>query len=291
MKDRMTGAQRLAASALRGVVGAFVLSLLLGPSAAAAAGTYKWVDDKGVVHYTDHMPAEEVNKGSVQLSPQGIPVRKTEASTTAEQRKALETEREMAREAAKQKEEATRRDKALLDSYTVENDIELARNRAMRTVQAALQSALSYSAQLMRRRATLLEKRATLTGQGKPAPADVEAEFASIDAEVVRQGDLIAQKNKQLAEIAAKYDSDKERWHAIKGPNNDGRAVPVSAGAGPSSPATTVAPASVSVPAAAPAAAPKPAPTTTPASPARVSAAAGTKTAAALETRAPPSKR
>ena len=37
------------------------LAIALVPRAARAA-TYKWVDEKGVVHYTDKIPPEAVNK-------------------------------------------------------------------------------------------------------------------------------------------------------------------------------------------------------------------------------------
>ena len=205
-----------------------VLALGLALPAAGSAGMYKWVDEKGGVHYSDKMPTDSASKASVQMSSQGIPIRKVDAPETPAQRKAREAELQQQRETRKQQEEAARRDKALLDSYTVEHDIDLARDRATRTVQAALQSALSYSSQLMRRRAALLEKRATYAG--KPVPVEVERELASIDEEAGRQGEIIAQKNRQLAEIQAKYDADKERWRAINGPTTGSKAMPVARG-------------------------------------------------------------
>ncbi len=48
-------------------------------------------------------------------------------------------------------------------------------------------------------------------------PADLERELAAVDAELGRQSDIIAQKNRQLVEVAARYDADKERWQALKG--------------------------------------------------------------------------
>jgi hypothetical protein len=241
----------------RGVGAGLALAIGLGLASIASAAMYKWVDDKGVVHYSDQMPPETAGKASVQLNSQGMTIRKVDAATSPDQRKTRETEQQQ-RDAKKQQEDAARRDKALLDSYTVENDIDLARDRATRTVQAALQSALSYSAQLMRRRAALLEKRNSYAG--KPIPADVERELASIDEEVGRQGEIIAQKNRQLVEIGAKYDADKERWRAINGPTTGSRAMPVT---GVTAIATTTAPAST--PAASPSTA-APAAATTPGS-------------------------
>jgi hypothetical protein len=42
-----------------------VLAALILRAPAAHATTYKWVDDQGVVHYTDKLPPEAINKGNV----------------------------------------------------------------------------------------------------------------------------------------------------------------------------------------------------------------------------------
>src|SRR5205823_3188528 len=64
------------------------LAIVTIPPARAAPTTYKWVDDKGVVHYTDKIPPEAINKANVQLDKQGVPIKRTEPAPTLEQRKA-----------------------------------------------------------------------------------------------------------------------------------------------------------------------------------------------------------
>jgi len=192
------------------LAGAVALAPLPG-----AATMYKWVDDKGVVHYSDKMPPEAVNKGSTQLSPQGIPVKKVDPAATPEAVKAREAEQERQKEAARQQEEQARRDRALLDSYTTEADIDLARARAVKTVEDALQSAASYRTQLQKRKVALLERKASYGG--KPVPPDIDRDLAAIDAELARDAGLATQKAKQLEEIKARYDADKARWRQLNG--------------------------------------------------------------------------
>ena len=196
-----------------GVTIALVAACALATGAADAA-MYKWVDEKGVTHYTDTMPPDAVNKANTELSKQGIPIRKTDSAVTPEQRKAREAEVERQKEAAKQQEETARRDRALLDSYTTESDIDLAKNRSLRTVEMALKSAQAYSAQLTKRRGELAASKAALAG--KPAPITLEREIVSTDAELARQVDFVALKQKELVTIAARYDADKARWAEIK---------------------------------------------------------------------------
>src|SRR6266545_8127134 len=81
------------------------VTLLCVPRLSLAA-TYKWVDEKGVIHYTDKLPPEEVNKANVELNKQGIPVKKTEPAPTPEQRRAKAFEEEQQKQLAKQQEEA-----------------------------------------------------------------------------------------------------------------------------------------------------------------------------------------
>ena len=71
-------------------------AVLLLPRRAGDAATYKWVDEKGVVHYTDKIPPEAVNKGNVELDKQGVPVKRNDPALTPEQRRAREVEEERA---------------------------------------------------------------------------------------------------------------------------------------------------------------------------------------------------
>lgn len=217
----------LAATILAGAV-----ALLLAPLPAVAT-MYKWVDEKGVVHYSDKMPPEAVNKGSTQLNPQGIPIKKVDPATAPEALKAREAEQERQKEAARQQEDTARRDRALLDSYTTEADIDLARARAVRTVEDTLQSAASYRAQLQKRKVALLERKASFGA--KPVPPDIDRDLAAIDAELARDATVAAQKSKQLEEIKARYDADKLRWRQLNGPGaaTSAPAAPAAAAAPP----------------------------------------------------------
>ena len=179
----------------------------------ARAATYKWVDEKGVVHYTDKMPPEAVDKASVELNKSGVPINRTDKALTPEQRRANEQEAERAREAARAQEEIARRDRALVASYTSEAEIDLARNRSLQTINNVILSSQAFSDQLTKRKADVETKKTQ--SQGKPIVAVLDRELESIDAELGRQNDLIAQKKRESAAITAKYDADKQRWREL----------------------------------------------------------------------------
>ena len=189
------------------------LALLLAGAGEARAAMYKWVDEKGVVHYTDKMPPEAVDKASVELNKQGVPVKKTDKALTPEQRQALEQEAERKRDAARAQEEIARRDRALVSSYTSEAEIDLARNRSLQTINNVILSAQAFSEQLNKRKVDVEARKAE--SQGKPVVAVLDRELESIELELARQADVIAQKQRETTAITAKYDADKQRWREL----------------------------------------------------------------------------
>ena len=188
------------------------MAVLLPCTAPASAAMYKWVDDKGVVHYTDKVPPDQVDRSTVELNRQGVPVKRTDAAPTLEQRRARALEEERRRQASRQQEEVSRRDRALLASYTSEGEIDLARNRALGTIDAALQSATAYSDRLKQRKVELEAKR---TQYKQSIPPVLEREYENITDELARQGELIVQKRKEMASVAARYDADKLRYREL----------------------------------------------------------------------------
>lgn len=210
--------------ALLPVAAMLIGSALLASTGQARAATYKWVDDKGVVHYSDKVPPEAADKNRVELNAQGVPVKKTERALTPEQLRAREQEEARARAVAKKQEEIARRDRALLASYGSEREIDLARERSLRALDASIQSAEAYAAQLKIREADAQAKKATYAG--KPVPPAIERELESITTETARQNELIARKNREADVAKAKYDADKQRWRELSAAKGAGEPAP-----------------------------------------------------------------
>jgi hypothetical protein len=191
-----------------------VAAALAALASPVHATTYKWVDEKGVVHYTDKIPADAVNKGSTVLDKQARPVKKIDPALTPEQVRAREAEEEQRRLAARLAEEVARRDRALVASYTTEAEIDLARTRSLATIDAQLESAQAYVASL-RKRKDELEKRRSALGE-QPVPVALERELDGANTELGKQARLIAIKQQERAAVIARYDADKQRWRELR---------------------------------------------------------------------------
>jgi hypothetical protein len=208
--------------AKRTMFGQLVLAtLLVALAPCAAAATYKWVDEKGVVHYTDKIPPEAVEKSNVQLDKNGVPVKRTDAAPSAEQKRAKAEEEARAKQQearakqlAKDRELVDRRDRALLSTYTMESEIDLARRRALATIDQQIQSSTAYTTQLSKRREELEAKKTAV--QGQPVPPVLEREVANLDTELARQADLVAAKQKEVFLVNLRYDADLKRWRELR---------------------------------------------------------------------------
>ena len=94
-----------------------------------------------------------------------------------------------------------------------EAEIDLARNRTLQTINNVILSSQAFSEQLSKRKVDVEAKKVEM--QGKPVVAVLDRELESIEAELSRQAELIAQKKREAAVITAKYDADKQRWREL----------------------------------------------------------------------------
>lgn len=193
-----------------------VLILLTLASLPASAGTIKkWVDERGVTHYGDTIPPQYVNQGSSEISSQGIVVKRTERATTAEERKALEEEKTRQQEAELKEMEQQRRDRALLNTYTSEKEIDLARERNVQQAEVQVKSTELRIKQVEERLAKFRRQADAMSKSGKPLPADLRDDLADAEREALHLRESVQQKKKDMEAIRARFDADKQRFREL----------------------------------------------------------------------------
>lgn len=181
----------------------------------AWAKMYKWVDEQGKTHYGDTIPAQYAGQGSTEMSKKGMLVNKTDGALTEEQRKAKEEA------LAKQKSEdqkvldAERRDKALINTYTSEKEIDLTRNRHLQAVDAIIQTSQAGVKTLQAKLEGYRKQAAGFAASKKPVPKDIADETKAIEQEMLRLQDTIKRKQQEQAEISAKFEADKQRFREL----------------------------------------------------------------------------
>lgn len=192
----------------------FLLALIAGLalSLPASAKTYKWVDDKGVTHMGDTIPAEYANKDRQLLNKSGVVVKTQDVLTPEERRlKEAETAKVNSEEAAVRDQKL--HDKSLTDTYSSVNEIELSRKRSLQQIDARIDS---ISSQIKITSNNLMSLQAQNRGNAK-VPAHIQEETRATQERLDRlQHDLDKFKAEKAA-VEARYDADKARYKALTG--------------------------------------------------------------------------
>ncbi len=186
-----------------------IVVALLAFTPAQAEKLYKWVDDKGVVHYSERLPAETAGKAAAQLNAQGAVVKRQTAAPTAEEIATREAERAREREAAQEEKEKARRNQALLATYAGEDDIDSARERALAHTRDALGNAEHNVKQLEARRQAL-ERDAAKSGKKPSARLQRDIDANTVDLRSARA--VVDAKQRDIDAINQRYDEDKRRY-------------------------------------------------------------------------------
>ena len=120
-----------------------ITSILLSSSFAVQAKMYRWVDENGQMHFGDKIPIQYQVKAHDELNQSGAVVKRREAAKTIEEKAtAARAERERKRLALIEKKKR-QRDRVLLDTYTTERDLLVARDSRLDAAASQIQLAES----------------------------------------------------------------------------------------------------------------------------------------------------
>ena len=176
----------------------------------AEAKLYKWVDDSGTTHYGETLPPEYANRDAKQLSNGRITDRNENFDTEKLKIPKVETDADKAALAA------SRHDEALLNSYSSDKEIDLARDRNLMQVEARVNS---YSTVLKSAQSSLddLHRESdSRTKAGHKVPQSLTEDIAAAEARVADLQKNLDASQKEMISVKARYDADKQRYRELK---------------------------------------------------------------------------
>jgi len=202
---------------------AMVLCGLLAASGAFAAKqgsssppsgkqTYKWVDENGVTHYGDSVPSEYSQREQQVLNAQGVEVQKHQAEMSPT---------EAAAYAAKQKEEALRRqhDMFLISTYPSVAEIENVRDARLDQINGQIGASEAYIATLSTRVDRLKQRSmgfAPYKAGARRMPDDLAEEMVRTLSELRTQNSALAQRRSELQKVVDQFDGDIKRFKELR---------------------------------------------------------------------------
>ena len=213
---------------------ALTFSLLVFATSASlsdAQTVYRCVDDKGVTHFGETMPAACAKKSVTEMSRTGRVIRQLDAPLTAEQQKAKEELAVKKREEDKLIGEQRMKDEALLSSYGVEREFDTLRNRDMAQIdgrQKAVEKRIADNGTRIAGYENEMEfykAGKSKSGKGREAPPALVANLERAKADQTNLQNELARLDKERGETVARYDVDKARWKRLKGGMTPGTIV------------------------------------------------------------------
>ncbi|MGH8720467.1 MAG: hypothetical protein ACREU4_00680 [Burkholderiales bacterium] len=185
--------------------------------------SYRCVTKAGRKVYGSTIPPQCTGELVEALSAQGTLLFRIEPPLTAEQRAAKEAEERKAAEAEAAKKETqkaaevqARRDRALLQTYSDESDIERVRTRALASNRDAAAQVEARIAQLKNRQA-LLEKEAEKYKEPGAVPEKLQQDMKAVAYDLSLQEQLLESRQREAAEINARYDEEKRKYRQLSG--------------------------------------------------------------------------
>jgi hypothetical protein len=189
-----------------------LLPVLLVVTTAAAERTFKWVDSEGQVHYGNRVPPEYAKTERKEINEQGRTIRVYEAALTPEERAAAEKAAELEARKKALDEKRAIHDRSLLATYASEDDMQLAREGKIGSIEALLQLTNSRLVSMKQRLHGLTEEAATYERSGKQLPHTVEAQISNLRSQITKNEAFVRDKEQELVAINRQFDADIKRF-------------------------------------------------------------------------------
>jgi len=177
----------------------------------AEAKLYKWVDSNGTTHYGETIPPEYANREAVKLEKGRIQQR--------DDGLAKRGQKQAVRDPAAEKDriEAERHDNALLNTYSSEKEIDLARDRNLQQVEARTNSFSVLLKSAQENLASLQQETEKMTQQGRKVFKSLEEDIVEANAHIAKLENDLNHSLEETEAVKARYAADKARYRELKG--------------------------------------------------------------------------
>lgn len=193
-----------------------LVGVLFSIDSAYAAKLYKWVDEHGVVHFSDKIPPQDIKRQHSELDKLGLEKNTVSAEKTPEElaedrrQQAIKAEQDrVAREAAEQ-------DHILLETYSSENEIIAARDRKLATLEATNQLTLGSIDTLTTKLQEQTKNAADHERQGQAIPESILKEIDEIKLQIERHRASIKANEQEQVKLREKYQAYTDRYRELK---------------------------------------------------------------------------
>lgn len=161
----------------------------------------------------DMLPEQCRGRAYRVLDSGGNIVKEVGAALTPEQKAEQVIENQRRKQLENASREQRRRDQALLDTYAMPEDIDLAQRKAEADVNLAILATIGRIDEARTKRKKLEDEAEFY--KKKALPPDLERDLRALDHEIRLQQELLDIKRRDFISIKAKYDADRKRYFEL----------------------------------------------------------------------------
>ena len=185
----------------------------------AHAGMKKWVDEYGRVHYGDRIPFKYLRSEHSELNEHGIVIKESEKMMSEEEYSRATKEQKKKAEADKRKliemRRAALRDRVLLDTFTTEKDLIIARDARLEAVDSQISLAETLIKNDEKKLRDVKDRIAGIEASGREAPKNLHKEVTSVSKQLENNYGFIEDKNNERIYIMESFTADVKRFREL----------------------------------------------------------------------------
>lgn len=191
--------------------GAALLALLAAVAPAQAQRlSYCCTDGSGRQVCSDVLPQACWGREYREVDSRGVTLRRIEAPLSEEQQNARDAEARRKKAAERQAADERRRNRALLDAYRNEQDIDMVRDRTLVDIEKSLAQANERYGEAAKRQKELSSEMEFY--RRKPAPKALLDDLRDNESELRAHASVIESKQKEIEAVRAKFEDEKRRY-------------------------------------------------------------------------------
>ncbi len=191
-------------------------AVLLSSSFVVQAKMYKWIDEDGQMHFGDKIPPRYLVKEHDEINEQGVVLKhKERAKTTEEKAEEYRLERERKKVALVEKKKK-QRDRVLLDTYTTERDLIVARDSRLEAIESQINLAETIINDSNNKLGSMEKKITQIKESNREVPLDLYKKIDSEKQQVKVQTEVMNNHIKRRDKISVQFGDYIERFKVLK---------------------------------------------------------------------------
>jgi hypothetical protein len=203
------------------MVTAAVLTALLFVSGHVQAKTIKCWHNKNGVRECGRVVPPEYSQSRIEIvNERGLVVDVIEAAKTPEELAIEKEKAELRRLREEERKERARQDAILLNTYTTERDLILARDNNLKAAQGQIDISKGNLKLMQNNLAELQEQAANHERAGRQPPEKLIGEINKLSAQIKKKSEIIESKENDLKEMKERFARDLKRFHELKSGRN-----------------------------------------------------------------------